>query len=76
MRSLWQPAARRTGARRARPDVWASEMDALTSAMARFATQSRSRVWPEHPAFGRLTARQWGVLGYRHTDHHLRQFGV
>jgi len=36
----------------------------------------RKVVWPEHPAFGNLTANQWGVLGYRHTDHHLRQFGV
>ena len=33
-------------------------------------------VWPVHPAFGRLTTREWGALGYRHTDHHLRQFGV
>jgi len=32
--------------------------------------------WPEHPFFGPLTRRDWGVLGYRHTDHHLRQFGV
>jgi hypothetical protein len=33
-------------------------------------------VWPEHPAFGKLSHRAWGVLGYRHADHHLRQFGV
>jgi hypothetical protein len=33
-------------------------------------------VWPEHPAFGKLTTKEWGALGYRHTDHHLRQFGV
>jgi len=26
--------------------------------------------------FGRLSAKQWGVLMYRHVDHHLRQFGV
>jgi hypothetical protein len=32
--------------------------------------------WPSHPAFGRLTHRAWGVLEFRHTDHHLRQFGV
>lgn len=32
--------------------------------------------WPEHPAFGHLTTRAWGVLTYRHFDHHLRQFGV
>lgn len=29
-----------------------------------------------HPLFGRLSARAWGVLMYRHMDHHLRQFGL
>jgi hypothetical protein len=32
--------------------------------------------WPAHPAFGRLSHRAWGVLIYRHIDHHLRQFGA
>jgi hypothetical protein len=32
--------------------------------------------WPYHPAFGNLGRRGWGVLGWRHLDHHLRQFGV
>ena len=31
---------------------------------------------PEHPAFGELTYKAYGVLMARHTDHHLRQFGV
>ena len=30
----------------------------------------------QHPAFGTMTGRSWGVLIYRHTDHHLKQFGV
>lgn len=30
----------------------------------------------EHPAFGVLTYKAYGVLMARHTDHHLRQFGV
>ena len=33
-------------------------------------------LWPEHPAFGKLGRRGWGVLIWRHIDHHLRQFGV
>lgn len=41
-----------------------------------FAERAQQTEWPEHPAFGRLTARAWGVLVYRHFDHHLRQFGV
>jgi len=30
----------------------------------------------DHPAFGRLTHDAYGVLIARHTDHHLKQFGV
>jgi hypothetical protein len=31
---------------------------------------------PAHPAFGRMTRDDWGVLSHKHADHHLRQFGV
>lgn len=29
-----------------------------------------------HPYFGRLSTREWGIAMWKHTDHHLRQFGV
>jgi hypothetical protein len=29
-----------------------------------------------HPTFGAMTRNEWLVWAYRHTDHHLRQFGV
>jgi hypothetical protein len=29
-----------------------------------------------HPFFGRMTFKEWAVIAYKHTDHHLRQFGV
>jgi hypothetical protein len=38
--------------------------------------RAAQKEWPAHPAFGKLTRRAWGVLGYKHIDHHLRQFGV
>ncbi|WP_291909004.1 DinB family protein [Chitinophaga sp. CB10] len=28
-----------------------------------------------HPFFGKMTGAQVGILAYKHTDHHLRQFG-
>ena len=31
---------------------------------------------PVHPLFGRLSRQEWGVATYKHTDHHLRQFGA
>jgi hypothetical protein len=29
-----------------------------------------------HAFFGKLTPDQWGILMYKHLDHHLRQFGA
>jgi hypothetical protein len=28
-----------------------------------------------HPFFGRLSGDEWGLLIFKHLDHHLRQFG-
>ena len=58
------------------PGSWTGELTELTSLIERFARHPADRPFPEHPAFGRLSRRAWGVLVYRHTDHHLRQFGV
>lgn len=38
-----------------------------------------SRLNPDsmrHPLFGRMSAAEWGRWGYRHVDHHARQFGL
>lgn len=40
------------------------------------ARKDEAASWPGHPAFGKLTPRAWGVLTWRHIDHHLRQFGA
>ena len=29
-----------------------------------------------HPFFGKMTPDQWGILLWKHLDHHLRQFGA
>jgi len=58
------------------PASWDGEVGSCRTLIERFAREPRARTWPEHPAFGPLDARQWGILAYRHTDHHFRQFGV
>ncbi len=58
------------------PGDWTSEVSALDALLEQFARRDRGGAWPDHPAFGALTGAQWGVLVYRHMDHHLRQFGV
>lgn len=30
----------------------------------------------KHPFFGTMTDEEWGILQYKHLDHHLRQFGL
>jgi hypothetical protein len=30
----------------------------------------------KHPFFGELDDEEWGILQYKHLDHHLKQFGV
>jgi hypothetical protein len=55
---------------------FAEEQAAFRQLVARLAAKSATDAWPEHPAFGPLTYRAWGVLEYRHADHHLKQFAV
>ena len=31
---------------------------------------------PPHPAFGKLSRKQYARIVYKHFDHHLKQFGV
>lgn len=55
---------------------WAEGLADLRSHMETIAARGPNAKWPEHPAFGKLSHKMWGVLGYRHMDHHLKQFGV
>ncbi len=32
--------------------------------------------WNPHPMFGSFTKEQWGMMEYKHLDHHFRQFNV
>jgi hypothetical protein len=57
------------------PLSWQADVGELVALLERLGREPADRALPEHPSFGRLTRRAWGVLVYRHTDHHLRQFG-
>jgi hypothetical protein len=59
------------------PGAWSADVADLQALVDRFVARgSESTPWVDHPAFGRLSRRAWGVLVYRHMDHHLRQFGA
>lgn len=48
----------------------------LQSLLERFGAGPTEGPGPEHGLLGTLSRREWGVLVYKHVDHHLRQFGV
>jgi len=52
------------------------DTEVLARAMQRFAGTPRSYSFARHPIFGELTEWEWMRWGYRHADHHLRQFGL
>lgn len=54
-----------------------TEITAISVLMEEFAASDVNGDWThEHPSFGKLSGKDWGVLAYKHIDHHLKQFGV
>jgi len=52
------------------------ERAAVLELLERMGTGPHDGAGPAHPLFGPLTRREWGVVTYKHTDHHLKQFGA
>jgi hypothetical protein len=55
------------------PAEWQSDLAELTRRIHQFPVQLE---FAQHPVFGPMTLDEWHIWGYRHTDHHLRQFGL
>ena len=54
----------------------ADEQTAMSAMFGKLARVKPGDQLQEHPAFGVISHQAYGVLMARHTDHHLRQFGV
>jgi hypothetical protein len=57
------------------PSTFEDERAAVLNLLERIGTGPRDGGGPAHPLFGSLTWNEWGVVVYKHVDHHLRQFG-
>jgi hypothetical protein len=55
------------------PAEWDRDCAELLALLDAFAERQTFGV---HPTFGKMSTRDWLTWGYRHVDHHLRQFGV
>src|SRR5207244_6832857 len=53
-----------------RPLEWSMEHASVRQRVQSFESLYLKARWPEHPVFGKMTARAWGVFAYRHMDHH------
>lgn len=53
------------------------EKSKLITLINRFTAAGGESISKEtHPFFGKMTPEEWGILSYKHLDHHLQQFGV
>jgi len=55
---------------------WDSDRKIVVDLIARFVVAKPDMLSRYHPTLGRMSARDWGALLYKHTDHHLRQFSA
>lgn len=55
---------------------FAKEKESLVQYIKRFASEGYATTESMHPFFGKMSAQEWATLGYKHLDHHLKQFGV
>lgn len=55
---------------------WEALRGELLELIARVAQTPAGALAPTHPLFGSMKHHDWGVLVYRHLDHHLEQFGA
>jgi hypothetical protein len=58
------------------PASFEDERAAVLELLDRIGTGPQEGAGPAHPLFGPLTWREWGVATYKHTNHHLKQFGA
>jgi hypothetical protein len=53
-----------------------AEKTAFEAMIAKLGRIKPGDPFPDHPAFGVLSHRAYGVLLAKHTEHHFRQFGL
>jgi hypothetical protein len=55
------------------PEDWQEDLGAVEALIERMGT---AEAVSPHPVFGAMSRGQWGRLGWKHVDYHLRQFGA
>lgn len=58
------------------PIEFEQDRQTLQQAIENFVNVQSAANFQPHPIFGTMTEMEWLIWGYRHCDHHLRQFGL
>ena len=58
------------------PDFYENQQQLKKLLQQFFAVDKTVLVSKAHPFFGKMNAEEWGILSYKHLDHHLKQFDV
>ena len=59
-----------------RPSHFANDRDRAIGLLQELGRIGEGGLEPLHGFFGRMSTRDWHRWAYKHTDHHLRQFGA
>lgn len=59
-----------------KPTTWDADLAALRTLILASERPAANAAVGDHPIFGAMSHEDWGLLLHKHTDHHLRQFGV
>ena len=59
-----------------RPSAFAADQKRAIESLAGIAEGRPGALEPVHGTFGSMSVRDWQRWAWKHTDHHLRQFGV
>ena len=63
-------------ARGTRPSAFAQDLERALAGLDGVAAAAADALEPAHGFFGAMTLADWQRWAYKHTDHHLRQFGL
>lgn len=59
-----------------RPSAFASDLARAVAGLEGIASARQDALEPAHGVFGVMSLSDWQRWAYKHTDHHLRQFGL
>ncbi len=75
-RNLPTPDEVNPKAKGTRPTDFETDRRRAIDGLRTFAATPAAGMASGHGAFGPMTSTDWHIWAYRHTDHHLRQFGA